>query len=475
MARGVVPTTARELVSEVGAHYAPELAVPKGRALGYSVDLERGALPPGGGQVHLRVALRSTDAQQRTRPRLSVHVVLDTSGSMAGEPLYRAKEAAEHLIEQLAPEDEFSLTAFADNARVIVPTGFIGPRRAAIREAIEATQSSGSTNIGEALTTAYEQAGRRTAASDVVPVVMLLSDGQPTAGIHDRTQLSFLALQAFQAGIQTSTFGLGTQFDATLMSGIASDGAGGYYYLRAADQIAEAFRSELHQRLDPAAAGVEVRVRLASDVSLLGVYGSRRLDERETAVERAKEVATDVQAQHRAGIRRDRQEDVKGGMRFFIPAFGRNDAYSLLLKVSVPPGSTARSLGTFELRYKDLVHGTNVGEESPIGVRFAKSDAESVATADGSVARTIQGHLAGEDLLAASRFVGAGQVGSAIELLRERQQILVNAATSLGEPGLQQDASRFSRLLGVLRGEEELGEPLAVAMVLETAARSHLQ
>jgi Ca-activated chloride channel family protein len=394
---------------------------------------------------------------------------------MAGEPIERAKEAAAHLVDSLRPTDTFSLTAFSGQANTIVGAGPVGPRRSEIRAAIGAMSSDGSTNIGDALAKAYAQAAAQARDPGVVPVVMLLSDGQPTAGVCDPVQLSFAALEAFQSGIQTSTFGLGTSFDAGLMSAIASDGAGGYYFLQSADQIASAFRSELHARLEPAAVAVEIRIRLEHDVALLGVYGSRRLDERERAVERAKEIATDEQAERRGRIARDRQQDPQGGMRFFMPAFGRDDAYSLLVKLAVPPGVTGRSLGTFELRYKDLVHNRNVAEESPIRVAFAATSAASLATADPSVARTVQGHLAGEDLLAASRLLGQGRGHDAVRLLTEREQILTRAASALDEPGFRRDAARFTRLLDVLRGDEPLGEPIAVAMVLETAARSHLQ
>ena len=78
-----------------------------------------------------------------------------------------------------------------------------------------------------------------------------------------------LALDAFQNGIQTSSFGLGTDYDGELMSAIAGDGAGGYYYLRDADQLAPGPRPPSStSALDPVATAVEVRVRLKKGVEL---------------------------------------------------------------------------------------------------------------------------------------------------------------------------------------------------------------
>ena len=475
VARGVVPVAARELVSDVGARYTPTLPEPKGKALGYAIDLERTALPPAGGPVHVRISLRASAERPHERPRLAVHLALDVSGSMQGEPLTRAKEAARHLVERLEPTDEFSLITFSSEAQVAVTSGMVGPRRSAIEEAIDSANNGGGTNIGEALALAYQQARVHEAGSQAVPVVMLLSDGQPTVGERDAKVLSAAALEAFQGGIQTSTFGLGSGYDGVLMSSLASDGAGGYYYLRDAEQIASAFRSELEQRLDPTANAVEIRVRLDRDVALLRVYGSSRLGGVEAAHERAKEVAADVQTAKRQGIARDRQEDVKGGMRFFIPAFARDDSYSLLLQVAVPPGGADRSLGIVELKYKDLITRRNAAEESTLRVSFAADDAASARTTDASVMRTVQGHLAGEDLMAASKLIAMGHSSQAVQLLGEREAILRTAASALQEPGFVTDATRFSRLLSHMDGGDLGSQPYALAMVLETAARSHLQ
>ena len=46
------------------------------------VDLERQKLAPGGGAVHMRLSLAGTDVAPGERPHLSVHLVLDVSGSM---------------------------------------------------------------------------------------------------------------------------------------------------------------------------------------------------------------------------------------------------------------------------------------------------------------------------------------------------------------------------------------------------------
>jgi uncharacterized protein YegL len=475
VARGIVPAADREVVSDVGARYTPELTVPEGHALTMRADLERSALPPSGGAVHVRLALRSSAVAPAARPHLSVHLVLDVSGSMEGASITQARSAAAALVDRLAPGDDFSLVTFSTSAAVIVPDGVVGARRAWIKETIRGIHEEGGTNIGEGLRLGYAQASLAAIPEDAVRVVFLVSDGHANAGITVRDSLSKLALDAFQKGIQTSAFGLGADYDGALMSAIAGDGSGGYYYLRDPDQIAPALATELDRRLDPVATTVEVRVRLKPDVDLLRVYGSRRLGEAEAARVRTTEIAADAQAARRDHIQRDRQDDAEGGMRFFIPAFARDDAHALLFKLNVPAGAQGRTVAGIELKYKDRLTKKNVIEEVPIHVAFASGDAASAATIDASVARTVQGFAAGEALTAASAQIAHGDRSGAAALLAERETILRAAAATLHEPLFLRDADRLARLRASTETRTGSGDPLVLAMLLETAGRTHLR
>ena len=475
VARGIVPAADREVVSDVGARYTPEIGVPAGHALAMRADLERGALPPSGGSFHVRLALRSSSVAPAARPHLSVHLVLDVSGSMAGESIAQARHAAASLVDRLAPGDDFSLVTFSTDATVIVPDGAVGARRGWIKQTILGIHEEGGTNISEGLRLGYEQASLASIPEDAVRVVFLVSDGHANAGITGSDQLSKLALNAFQRGIQTSSFGLGSSYDGALMSSIAGDGSGGYYYLRDADQIEPALATEIDRRLDPVATAVEVRVRLKPDVDLLRVYGSQRLGEAEAARVRTAEIAADAQAERRDHIKKDRQDDAEGGMRFYIPAFARNDAHALLFKLNVPAGAGGRAIAGIELKYKDRIAKKNVIEEVPIQIAFAGSDAASAATIDASVARTVQGFAAGEALTTASAQIARGDRSGAAALLAERETILRAAATTLHEPLFLRDADRLARLRASTETRTGSGDPLVLAMLLETAGRTHLR
>ncbi|MBK8259497.1 MAG: VWA domain-containing protein [Polyangiaceae bacterium] len=475
VARGVIPQAEREVVSDIGARYVPDVPIPDGQAIGLRADLERTGLAPSGGSVHLRLSLKSADGSDLARPDLAVTLVLDVSGSMEGAAISNARTAAHKLVDRLAPTDRFSLVTFSSDAMVLVPIGPVGPRKGFIHAAIDGIRADGGTNISEGLRLGYEQTKNPQISADAVRCVMLLSDGHANAGIIGASALSRMALDAFQGGIQTSSFGLGEGYDGPLMSAIAGDGAGGYYYLRDSEQIASALALELDKRLEPVAGAVEVRVRLGDKIELLRVYGSKRLGAEEAERVRTQEVAVDVQAAKKDGIKRDRQSDIEGGMRFFMPSFSKGDSHVLLLKLRAPEGTQSRKLALVELKYKDRVSKKNVTVEVPVTVAYADSDAASAATTNSSVARTVQGFLAGEALMTAAARVGKGDMTGAAQLLEEREAILRTVAAQLAEPGFLRDADRLARLRTHAGGKSSVSEPLALAMLLETAGRSHLR
>ena len=478
IAKGLVPVAERSIVSDVGARYTPDFTLAAGKVLGVKAELERTSLAPSGGLVHLRVALHSAElgaGTVKTRPHLSVHLVLDVSGSMAGAAMENAKSAAAAMVDKLDPSDDFSLVTFADSAQLLVADGPVGSRRVDIKTKISGISTLGGTNIGAGLQLGYQQAATKSIPEDAMRVVLLLSDGQPTAGIQDPKQLARLALDSFQNGVQTSSFGLGDSYDGALMSAIADEGAGGYYYLRDSTTIAPALVTELDKRLDPIATAVEVRIRFKKDVDVMRVYGSRKLTSAEAEIIRTQELAADDQAKKKLGVVKDRDTDTQGGMRFFIPAFAANDGHSLLLELKVPAGVGKRDIAGIELKYKDVVHKKNVVEEIPLAALYGDSDATSAASIDPSVEKTVQGFAAGDALVLSAMKLAGGDRAGAVAVLAEREALLRTAATMLKEPAFLEEADRLKRLEEQATGDGPMADTMLLAMVLETAGHARLR
>ena len=294
---------------------------------------------------------------------------------------------------------------------------------------------------------------------------MLLSDGHANGGETSPEHLAERAARAFQDGIQTSAFGLGPDYDAALMSGIADRGAGGYYYVADSSQIEPALAREIDARLRPVATAVEVRVRLRPDVSATHVFGSRELTAIEADAVRAQEVVVDRHEKEHHGIAADRQVDAAGGMRFFIPAFARADRHATMITLQLPPGTDERRIASVEVRYKDRVLKKNVTQELPVNLRWAASDAESALTVNRDVERVEQAFAAGEAILQAAERVDAGDRAGARNLLAERAAVLRCAETTLQEARFGEDAARLDRLGDAVGGRQPMAElPLVVML-----------
>lgn len=466
LARGHAPPRALQLAADFGGRYGEPLAAPTEIALALRADAERNALPPAGGPVHLRLRLRGAESLPTARPVIAATLIIDVSGSMSGEPIQKAREAARQMVERLEPSDRVAIVTYETGARVVVPEGPVGGRKAAILRAIDRIEPQGSTNLEAGLAAGYAQARRAPDRADVVRLAIVFSDGQANVGNTDPWQLSARAARAFHDGIETTTVGIGASYDPRQMTMLSEHGGGGYYYVRDLASIAGILAQEVELRAQPVARAVELRVRLAPGVRLVQTYGSRRLGEAEAARVRSSEVAIDQRSVRHDRIRADRQVDAHGGMRFFIPGFARADAHTMLLELEAPPGHGDQALATVELRYKDRVRGTNHIEEQVVRVGTAPSAEASAATESPSVARTVLGFRTGMSLLGAS----GNRHASWAARLAERAQLLRAAAARWNDPTLGRDAELLDQYASVLGSGELSRDPIVLSLLLDRAA-----
>ena len=334
VSRGQIPTSFKDLVGDFGARYAPALEAPRDGALAIAVSTARAAVGPAGGPAEPpgRADLERGHAGARSalgshRPR---HQRFDERPGDRG----REAERPRRRSTSSSPPTTSRWSRSRTRRRSSSPDGPIGPRRAQVLSRIHGVQAGGGTNIWAGLDLGYAEARAPGAGDEAVRLVMLLSDGHANGGETSPEHLAERAARAFQDGIQTSAFGLGPDYDAALMSGIADRGAGGYYYVADSSQIEPALAREIDARLRPVATAVEVRVRLRPDVSATHVFGSRELTAIEADAVRAQEVAVDRHEKEHHGIAADRQVDAAGGMRFFIPAFARADRHATMITLA---------------------------------------------------------------------------------------------------------------------------------------------
>jgi uncharacterized protein YegL len=154
-----------------------------------------------------------------------VVLVIDTSGSMSdptsggGETkLQAARDAARRFIGQLvAGRDQAAIVQFNIEATVVVP--LTDDPGAAVAGLDRLTQATG-TRIDLALDVARDVLTGPLRRADNNPVLVLLTDGEPTG--TTRADVLAAAARAQSAGLLVFTIGLGTAIDHDLLRGCAS-------------------------------------------------------------------------------------------------------------------------------------------------------------------------------------------------------------------------------------------------------------
>lgn len=176
------------------------------------------------------------------RPPQALALVLDRSGSMAGQPLDEARRCAEYVIGRLRPTDTVALVQFDHRVQRLCPAAPVGDG-AALRAAIAGIEPGGNTNLhggwqdgADALGDLPGQALKR---------VILLSDGRANDGLTDDAAIAALCADHASRGITTSTYGLGRGFNEELMIGMARAGGGNHYYGDTAEDLMDPFEQEL--------------------------------------------------------------------------------------------------------------------------------------------------------------------------------------------------------------------------------------
>jgi Ca-activated chloride channel family protein len=197
------------------------------------------------------------------RPPATLVVVLDRSGSMAGDRIEGAKIALLALVDRLDPRDRFGLVTFDDRVEVVVPAGPLADK-SAVKAAIAAVHDRGSTDLSAGYLRGLQEA-RRVAGREGA-TLLLISDGHANAGLTDPRQLGDIARKAHTDGITTTTLGMGLGFDERLLSAIASGGAGNEHFAENGDDAAKLVAGEVDGLLSLTAQAASLLVKMSGQV-----------------------------------------------------------------------------------------------------------------------------------------------------------------------------------------------------------------
>jgi Ca-activated chloride channel family protein len=184
-----------------------------------------------------------------SRPGQAVQVVLDRSGSMEGAPLDAAKGSLLKLIDRLAPQDSFGLVAFDDTALVIAPIRTMADHHMpSLRKAIREMHTGGSTDISAGYLMGLRELTRVQAVGG--STLLLISDGHANAGEKEPKFFTEVATKSATQKVTTSTIGLGTGYDETILEALSQGGGGAHRFAGSIDEAVGAIAAEVDDLLD---------------------------------------------------------------------------------------------------------------------------------------------------------------------------------------------------------------------------------
>ncbi len=224
--------------------------------------------------IYVLTELVPGTAISNVRLPLNFTLVLDHSGSMAGEKLRTMKEAVNHIIDQLSAEDILSIVTFQSRTEILAPAQPVRDKEA-LKRAVNKIRDGGGTNVAPAL-----QAGLRLVSQSLSPErvsrIVLLTDGEATDREEDSRRV---ADEAGSSGVPIIGLGFGQEwkeeflFDLADRSIRAAPGSrlGMADYIPTPNEAGQIF-DEVYQSMQVVAQDVTVTLRMVQGLEARRVW-----------------------------------------------------------------------------------------------------------------------------------------------------------------------------------------------------------
>jgi Ca-activated chloride channel homolog len=190
---------------------------------------------PGKDGYFLMLISPKSNINEQERVAKDIVFVLDTSGSMSGEKIDKAKAALKFGVESLSVRDRFNIISFSGEDH-LMKSGLIEADSAGKQTGlkfIENLRAEGGTNINDALVSAFKQFQ----SSERPAMVVFLTDGLPTVGTTDVKQIVKNAVDTNRANVRLFSFGVGYDVNTNLLDKLSADNRGASDYIEPQEDL----------------------------------------------------------------------------------------------------------------------------------------------------------------------------------------------------------------------------------------------
>ena len=354
----------------------------------------------------LKVGLTGFEMDQKARRTpANIAIVIDRSGSMQGDKIKQAKEAARMAVGRLDGNDIVSIVAYDDTVSVLVPATKASDRES-ILAGIDRIEAGGSTALFAGVSKGAEEV-RKFLTHDRVNRVILLSDGLANVGPDTPGALGDLGASLVKEGISVTTLGLGLGFNEDLMSKLAARSDGNHAFIEHSKDLTKIFKYEFGDVLSVVAQEVLVTITCKPGVRPVKVLG--------------------------------RSADIAGQrVVASINQLYSNQEKYLMLEVEVPEGAvnTTLDIANVKVTYANMSTKTTDSLTSAVAVRFTESEEQVVQKRDKDVLEAAVMQVATERNILATELRDEGK-------LEEAQQLLIMNASYLQQQGEELESAQL--------------------------------
>ena len=402
--RHVFATLARAF--GLAALFAPlPFATAPATAAAVEVDARLGqsVLPVGKpGKVYLRLSLKGTATpQSERRTPVNVAIVLDRSGSMKGDRMAGAKDAAAMALQRLAPEDVVALVAYNHGVDVLQHAARLGTDHA-LKQKIDRLEADGRTALYAGVVAGADEVKKHLAARSVNRVI-LLSDGLANVGPSTPRELGELGRELGSKGISVTTIGLGLDYNEDLMQRLAASSDGNHAFVEKPADLTAIFNAEFGDALSITAQDIDIEIECRIGFKPVRVLG------REATIEG-----------NRIRMKLNQLQ-------------GANERY-VVVEMDAPdvrtPGDA--EIAAIAVDYLDLASGQRQRSEARAKGRFSTSEKDAEASLDKSVMSQVAAQVATETSEKAVEMRDKGDVAGAKKLLEGNASYLKDARGRYG-------------------------------------------
>lgn len=352
--------------------------------------------------------------RQGERPRVNLALVIDRSGSMQGDKIERAREAALELVRQLAPDDIVSLVAYDSSVDVLVPAQPVGNGRA-LAAAIRSIEANGNTALHGGVSRGAAEIRRHLRESRAVPRLILLSDGQANVGPSSPEELGRLGASLLKEGISVTTIGLGLGFNEDLMTRLAARSDGNTYFVESSDDLPRIFAAELGDTLSVVARRVVIEIEFPQGVRPVRFVG-------------------------REGTIREQRAELT-----LNQLYGGQEKFALVeVELDSAAAGSERELALAQVRFEDARTAQVAEARSECRVKFSADAKVVVASANARVQVDYATNSIAEAKEAAIALVDAGRRDEAGQAIRARAAELASMAKQYSNALLDERAAAAS-------------------------------